>query len=248
VVSPLACTSAGGFFVAAIPSPEQAPGLPVMKPEAIKRPPVVLYVEDDADHRDLMRLAAKESQVKFGLALAHGFQDALDYLSGQDKYANRMQYPLPTLVLLDYALRNFKGTDLARWIRKQTGLSGLPVVMFSNCMEVLEMAECYVAGADYFIRKPMHFEDLLKVVRGLDACLEHQPPRLAALADVAADPTVDRQALSTALRDGLAENRALQEQARARLAKLDLTMAVRKEVLKKIPFVPNTERKPQEQG
>jgi DNA-binding response OmpR family regulator len=211
-----------------------------MKPGAINRPPVVLYVEDDADHRDLMRLAAKECQVKFGLALAHGFQDALDYLGGQDKYVDRRLYPLAACIVLDYALGNFKGTDLARWIRKQSGLSHLPVVMFSGCMEVVEMAECYVAGADYFIRKPVHFGDLLKVVRGLDACLEHQPPRLAALADVAADPTVDRQALSTALQDGLAQNRALQEQARTRLAKLDLTMAVRKEVLKKIPFVPET--------
>ena len=211
-----------------------------MKPAAIHRAPIVLYVDDDADHRELMRLAAKESQVKFGLALAHGFQDALDYLGGRDKYVDRKLYPLAAFVLVDYALGNFKGTDLVRWIRNQSGLSRLPVVMFSGCMEVVEMAECYVAGADYFIRKPVHFEDLLKLVRGLDACLEHQPPRLAALADVAADPTVDRQALTTALRDGLAENSALQEQARARLAKLDLTMAVRKEVLKQIAFVPGT--------
>ena len=219
-----------------------------MKPAAIHRAPIVLYVEDDADHRDLMRLAAKESQVKFGLALAHGFQDAVDYLGGQDKYVDRKLYPLAAFVLVDYALGNFKGTDLVRWIRNQSGLSRLPVVMFSGCMEVVEMAECYVAGADYFIRKPVHFEDLQKLVRGLDACLEHQPPRVAALADVAADPTVDRQALSTALKDGLAQNRALQEQARARLAKLDLTMAVRKEVLKQIPFVPGTAEEPKKLG
>src|SRR5688572_1315211 len=152
-----------------------------MKPAPTDRPPIVLYVEDDPDHRELLRTAAKQCQVKFGLALANGFQDAMDYLSGQAKYADRKLYPLAVLVLLDYALANFKGTDLTRWIRKDSGLSRLPVVMFSGCMEVPEMAECYVAGADYYIRKPVHFEDLLKVVRGLDACLEHQPPRLAAL-------------------------------------------------------------------
>jgi len=215
-----------------------------MNSPAINRPKVVLYVEDDADHRDLLRSAAKTCQVKFALALAHGYYDAMDYLGGRDQYVDRMRYPPAAFVLLDYALGSFRGTDLVRWIRKQSALSSLPVVMFSGFTEVPEMAECYAAGADYYIRKPLRFEELLKVVRGLDACLEHTPPRVAALADMAAEPKLDRQALTTALNQGLAENSDLQEQARVRIAKLDLTMAVRKEVLKKIPFVPDTQSKP----
>jgi len=211
-----------------------------MNPPALNGSKIVLYVEDDAEHRELMRSAAKACQVKFSLALAHGYYDAVDYLGGQDQYADRTRYPMPTFVLVDYALGSFRGTDLARWIRRQSSLSRLPVVMFSGCSEVPEMAECYAAGADYYIRKPMRFEDLLKVVRGLDACLEHNPPRVAALADMAADPTIDRQALTHPLTEGLGADKQLQEQARARLAKLDLTMAVRKEVLKKIPFVQKT--------
>jgi two-component system response regulator len=209
---------------------------------------VVLYVEDDADHRELMRSAAKACQVKFGLALAHGYYDAIDYLGGQDQYADRTRYPMPTFVLVDYGLGSFRGTDLARWIRKQRILSSLPVVMFSGCAEVPEMAECYAAGADYYIRKPRHFEELLKMVRGLDACLEQNPPCIAALADLAAEPRLDRQALTTALNEGLALNRELQEQARVRIAKLDLTMAVRKEVLKNVPFIPSTGPKPDQSG
>jgi len=215
-----------------------------MNSPAMNRSKVVLYVEDDADHRELMRSAAKACHVKFGLALAHGYDDAIDYLGGQDQYADRMRYPLAAFVLLDYALGSFRGTDLVRWIRKQSGLSSLPVVMFSGFTEVPEMAACYAAGADYYIRKPLRFEDLLKVMRGLDACLEHNPPRVAALADMAAEPTLDRQALTTALKEGLAENREMQEQARVRIAKLDLTMAGREEVLKRIPFVPDTGPKP----
>jgi DNA-binding response OmpR family regulator len=219
-----------------------------MKPTARNNPAVVLYIEDDSGHRELMRSAAKSCQVKFGLALCDGFYDAVDYLGRQGKYADWIRYPPATLVLLDYALGTFKGTDLVRWIRKQSALSALPVVMFSGCAEVGVMSECYVAGADYYIQKPARAEDLLKVVRGLDGCLEHDPPRVAALAEVAADPTMDQQALTTALRDGLAENQALWEQARVRLAKLDLTMAVRKEVLKAVPFKPNAGQSPNEPG
>ena len=215
-----------------------------MKQPGINHSPVVLYVEDSLDDRELMKSAAKACQAKFTLALAAGYGDAVDYLGGEHQYANRTQYPLATFVLLDYALGTLKGTDLTRWIRRQSGISRLPVVTFSGCTEVPEMAECYAAGADYCIKKPAHFEDLLKLVRGLDACLEYNPPRLAALAEVAADPTVDRRALTSALRQGLAENEGLREQAHARIAKLDLTMAVRKEVLKKVPFAPETGPEP----
>jgi len=211
-----------------------------MPPATLKRMPVVRYGEDDADHRELMRSAAKASQVKFGLALAEGYSDAIDYLGRQGPYADHMRYPPATFVLLDHVLGNFKGTDLARWIRRQSDLSRLPVVMFSGHTDVRLMAECYAAGADYYIRKPLRPEDLRKVVRCLDASLEHDPPRVAALAEVAADSTLDRQALTAALRDGLEENPALMEQARVRVAKLDLTMAVREEVLKKISFVPGS--------
>jgi len=136
---------------------------------------------------------------------------------------------LPAFALVDYALGSFKGTELARWIRKQVSLSGIPVVMFSGCTEVSQMAECYAAGADYYIKKPQRFEDLLKIVRGLEASLEHNPPRVATLAEMAADPRVDSEALKTALSDGLAYDSVLREQAHARLAKLDLTIAVREQ-------------------
>ena len=189
----------------------------------------MLYVEDDAEHRELLRAAAKKCQAKFALAMAHGLYDAIDYLGGQAKYADRLHYPLPNFALVDYSLGSFKGTELVRWIRKQGKLSSLPVVMFSGHTEVAQMAECYAAGADYYIRKPFQFEDLLKIVRGLEASLEQNPPRVATLAEMAADPALDREALKTALNNGLVYDATLREQAQARLAKLDLTMAVREQ-------------------
>ncbi len=47
---------------------------------------IVLYVEDDADHRELFRRAAKTCQAKFALAMAHGLYDAIDYLGGALQY------------------------------------------------------------------------------------------------------------------------------------------------------------------
>ena len=134
---------------------------------------IVLYVEADAEHRELLRAAAKGCQVKFALAMADSLYDAIDYLGGQGKYADRVRYPLPTFALVDYTLASFKGTELARWIKKQSKLSRLPVVMFSGRTEIHQMAECYAAGADYYIRKPQRFEDLCAAWRLLSNILRH---------------------------------------------------------------------------
>ena len=52
---------------------------------------------------------------------------------------------------------------------------------------------------------------------------------MATLAEMAVDPALDSEALKTALSDGLAYDSVLREQAQARLAKLDLTIAVREQ-------------------
>ena len=65
---------------------------------------------------------------------------------------------------------------------------------------------------------------------------------------MAADPTVDRRALTTALRQGLADNRTLREQAQVRIAKLDLTMAVQMEVVKNVPLAPKTGQESEKPG
>jgi CheY-like chemotaxis protein len=209
--------------------PRHGSGPSLIDMSSASRTKVVLYVEDNAEHRELLRTAAKTCQVKFALAMAHGLYDAIDYLGGQGKYGDRLRYPLPNFALVDYSLGSFKGTELARWIRKHANLSSLPVVMFSAHTEVSQMADCYAAGADYYIRKPHQFHDLLKIVRGLEASIEHDPPRVATLAEMAADPALDSEALKTALSTGLAYEATLREQALARLAKLGLTMAVREQ-------------------
>jgi hypothetical protein len=84
-----------------------------MNSPASNRPKVVLYVEDDADHRELMRSAAKACHVKFGLALAQGYYDAIDYLGGQGQYADRSRYPVAAFVLLDFALGSFRHRSCA---------------------------------------------------------------------------------------------------------------------------------------
>src|SRR6185503_12149845 len=110
---------------------------------------------------------ASEVKARFELKAVAGYYEAIDYLRGHDQYANREVFPKPNLILLDYALGSFKGTDFLRWVRKEHELATLPVVVLRGSGEESCVAECYAVGANYFIAKPTFFLDLVKIVRCL---------------------------------------------------------------------------------
>jgi CheY-like chemotaxis protein len=199
---------------------------------------VLLYVDDNADDLHLLQMATGEARVKFRLQMVNGFYEAIDYLLGQSGYADRARFPQANMVLLDNALNGYKGADLLRWVRKQGPLASIPVVIFSGHKEVHEMAECYAAGADYYLTKTGTFDDLVKVARCLDECLRHSPPQLETLREVAVRPELARQALKTGLRKGLAEHRNLLQAHRDLIARMDGVRAEQKERKKQIPFIP----------
>ena len=63
--------------------------------------PALLYVEDNLDDRVLFDMACKQADAQFRLfSVEHG-KEAVDYLSGSGRYANRSEFPLPDGVLLD---------------------------------------------------------------------------------------------------------------------------------------------------
>jgi CheY-like chemotaxis protein len=204
---------------------------------------VLLYVDDNADDLHLMQMAAGEARVAFRLQMVNGFYEAVDYLLGRAAYADRAKFPRTNMVLLDNALNGYKGVDLLRWIRKQGPLALIPVVIFSGHKELHEMAECYAAGADYYLTKPGTFDDLVKVARCLDECVGHSPPQLEMLRKVAVRPELARQALKTRLREGLAEHRKLVQEYRTLMAEMDGIRAEQKERKKQIPFIPKPKPK-----
>jgi len=208
---------------------------------------VLLYVDDNPDDLHLMQMAAGEARVNFRLQMVNGFYEAIDYLLGQSGYADRARFPQAHMVLLDNALNGYKGVNLLRWIRTQASLATIPVVIFSGHKEVHEMAECYAAGADYYLTKPGTFDDLVKIARCLDDGLRHWPPHLESLREVATRPELARQALRRDLRAGIAEHRNLMQEHRARMAEFDAIRAEQKERKKQVPFIRKDKRGGQEQ-
>jgi DNA-binding response OmpR family regulator len=92
----------------------------------------------------------------------------LDYLFGRDKYADRANYPLPGLILLDLKMPGIDGFAVLRQIKAAPVLKRLPVVILTSSKEEGDRTLSYDCGANSYLVKPVSFEGFLKVVRQIE--------------------------------------------------------------------------------
>jgi DNA-binding NarL/FixJ family response regulator len=138
----------------------------------------ILNVDDDANDVFLLQHAMKKAGVDNPLQVAADGQQAIDYLQGAGKFANRERFPYPCLVLMDLKLPYVMGLDVLRWIRSQPR-TPLMVVMLSASAEDADILEAYHLGANAFLTKPSEASKLEDMVRAIKAFwLTHntQPP------------------------------------------------------------------------
>ena len=127
----------------------------------------ILQVDDDPNDVFLLHHALKKVGVANPIQIASDGQQAIDYLRGAGKFADRTKYPLPCLVLLDLKLPYVMGLDVLRWIRQQPGTRWV-VIMLTASGEDADIATAYRLGANGFLTKPSQagkLEDMVKAIK-----------------------------------------------------------------------------------
>jgi len=114
----------------------------------------LLLVEDNEDDVFLMKRALKGARVVNPLLVVEDGQQAVDYLGGAGKFADREQYPLPAVVFLDLKLPLLSGHDVLAWIRRQRELESLVVIVLTSSNEPSDLNRCYALGANSYVVKP----------------------------------------------------------------------------------------------
>jgi CheY-like chemotaxis protein len=101
------------------------------------------------------------------IQVASDGQQAIDYLRGAGKFADREKFPLPCLILLDLKLPHVMGLDVLKWIRQQPG-PALVVIVLSASAEIGDIAAAYRLGANAFLTKPSEsgrLEGMVKAIK-----------------------------------------------------------------------------------
>ena len=139
----------------------------------------ILLVEDNRMDVELTLDAFKEARLLNTIYVSPNGQDALDYLFGRGKYADRIAYPIPNLVLLDLKLPGVDGFEVLRQVKSAPILRRLPVIILTSSKEEGDRALTYDIGANSYIVKPVSFNgflDVIKQIEGYWISLNVAPP------------------------------------------------------------------------
>jgi CheY-like chemotaxis protein len=127
----------------------------------------ILVAEDREDDIILIRRAFTRARVVNPIHVVRDGEEALAYLKGEGKYANRADYPFPELVLLDLKMPRMDGFEVLRWVRAQPNLRTLRVVVLTSSEDVRDVNLAYQLGANSFLVKPGEFERFLDISHAL---------------------------------------------------------------------------------
>ena len=128
---------------------------------------VVLLVEDDPDHAELVTRALAESDDRVRLVHVSDGSSALAYLAREAPWSEPESSPCPDLVLLDLRLPGTSGAEVLRRIKAEPHLHGIPVIVLSTSEVRGDLGAAEGVQADGCAVKPIDGEGFRVLVREL---------------------------------------------------------------------------------
>jgi DNA-binding response OmpR family regulator len=125
----------------------------------------ILLVEDDHNDVLLIKRAFQKVNIANPIIVVNDGEQAVSYLAGREPYVDRA---VPMLVLLDLKLPRKSGHEVLEWLRQQTNLKRLPVVVLTASSESSDVNRAYDLGANSYLVKPVTFDALVEMVKTLN--------------------------------------------------------------------------------
>ena len=127
----------------------------------------ILHVEDREEDVFLLNYAFRRADIINPVHVVADGKQAVEYLGGVGKFADRAKFPLPCLILLDLQLPYKMGLDVLEWIRQQSSLKTIIVIVLSSSIHEGDIRRAYELGTNAFLVKPSSADTLADMCRAL---------------------------------------------------------------------------------
>jgi CheY-like chemotaxis protein len=124
---------------------------------------VILVAEDSPSDTILLKRAFFRANIRLPVIFLDDGQQMIDYLKRSRAGANEGGFP--ALVMVDLAMPKVGGLEVLSWVRQQSELGNLPVVVFSGLNRPIDISRAYSLGADLFLIKTADPNQWTRVLR-----------------------------------------------------------------------------------
>jgi CheY-like chemotaxis protein len=126
----------------------------------------ILIAEDEDDEAFLLQRALKKAAITNPIRRVKNGEQVIEYLAGTGAFADRIQYPLPLVVLLDLNMPKKSGFEVLEWIRAQPALRTLAVDVLSGSSREEDIERALHLGANLYLKKPITIFELDQLLQG----------------------------------------------------------------------------------
>jgi CheY-like chemotaxis protein len=127
----------------------------------------ILIVEDSREDYETTVRAFQKAGVANSIYVCEDGDEALDYLYGRGKYANGADAPRPGVILLDLNLPGTDGREVLATLKADDDLKRIPVIVLTTSSDERDIENCYAAGANSYIQKPLSLDGYFSAIQRL---------------------------------------------------------------------------------
>ena len=128
---------------------------------------LILIVEDNDDDYIATMRAFKKANFANPVRRCTNGDQALDYLFQRGEFSAPGKAPRPGLILLDLNLPGTDGRSVLHTIKAAPELLKIPVVVLTTSNAEQDIEQCYAAGANSYVQKPVDFEGFIRAIARL---------------------------------------------------------------------------------
>jgi CheY-like chemotaxis protein len=129
----------------------------------------ILLIDDDANDRLIMERCLR----KFGgAATIHVLNDGLEaiaYINGDGKFADREQYAYPTFIITDLKMPHADGFAVLQHLKGNAAWSVIPTIVFSSSLDPEHVQAAYRLGASSYQPKAGDYGTLTEQMKVVHA-------------------------------------------------------------------------------
>lgn len=128
-------------------------------------PILVMLVEDNVDHAELVIRAMENHHIPMRIQHFTDGESALDYLLRRNGYNDPDASPRPHIILLDLRLPRVDGLEVLKLIKEEEDLRKIPVVILTTSEAERDVVHAYDNYVNSYLVKPVGFEDFSNLMK-----------------------------------------------------------------------------------
>jgi len=125
----------------------------------------ILVAEDDDNDFFLLERAFSNCEKAVRLLRVRDGLEAMQYLAGENTFADREEFPLPQFILLDLKMPYVNGFEVLDWLQRREELAGCIPIVLSSSNQERDVKRAHELGARSYLVKPGSFVQLVQLIR-----------------------------------------------------------------------------------